>query len=82
MKCVPQPRLSCNNTGNSSSKINCENTDPSRASNNSHKSASKVLVPKLKLDILPNYHKKSEKSLNDSLLAIYNEKHGATKKVI
>lgn len=33
---------------------------------------SKVVVPKLKLDILPNYHKKSEKSLNESLLAIYN----------
>ena len=32
----------------------------------------KVFVPKLKLEILPNYHKKSEKSLNESLLAVYN----------
>ena len=32
----------------------------------------KVVVPKLKLDILPNYHKKSEKSLNESLLAVYH----------
>jgi hypothetical protein len=29
------------------------------------------MVPKLKLEILPNYHKKAEKSLNDSLLAVY-----------
>lgn len=25
---------------------------------------------------MPNYHKKAEKSLNDSLLAIYEQKHG------
>lgn len=34
----------------------------------------KPQVPKLKLEILPNYHKKSEKPLNDSLMAAYNEK--------
>ena len=28
----------------------------------------KVSVPKLNLNVLPNYHKKSEKSLNDVLL--------------
>lgn len=45
-----------------------------RVSNNK----SKVMVPKLKLEILPNYHKKAEKSLNDSLLAVYQQKHGVT----
>lgn len=35
-----------------------------------------MLVPKLKLDILPNYHAKADKSLNDSLMAIYEQKHG------
>ena len=37
----------------------------------------KLKIPKLKLEVLPNYHKKSEKSLNESLLAVYNEKHAA-----
>ena len=39
---------------------------------------SKVMVPKLKLEILPNYHKKAERSLNDCLLAVYEQKHGVT----
>ena len=32
---------------------------------------SKVSIPKLNLKVLPNYHKKSEKCLNDALLAAY-----------
>ena len=39
----------------------------------------KVSIPKLNLEVLPNYHKKSEKCLNDVLLAVYQEKHGAAK---
>ena len=31
----------------------------------------KVSIPKLNLEVLPNYHKKSEKCLNDVLLAVY-----------
>lgn len=38
---------------------------------------SKIAIPKLNLQVLPNYHKKSEKCLNDMLLTAYNEKHGA-----
>jgi hypothetical protein len=38
--------------------------------------ASKIAIPKLNLEVLPNYHKKSEKCLNDMLLMAYNEKHG------
>lgn len=53
------------------------NSNPSNASTiNPNKS--KILVPKLKLEILPNYHKKAQKSLNDSLLAVYEQKHGTT----
>lgn len=51
-----------------------EGSKACRMSNNK----SKVMVPKLKLEILPNYHKKAEKSLNDSLLAVYEQKHGVT----
>jgi hypothetical protein len=32
-------------------------------------------VPKLKLEVLPNYHKKTEKSLNETMLAAYQEKY-------
>lgn len=35
----------------------------------------KLAIPKLNLQVLPNYHKKSEKCLNDVLLAAYNDKH-------
>lgn len=41
--------------------------------------AARVEVPRLNLSVLPNYHKKSEKCLNDILLAVYQEKHGAQK---
>lgn len=40
---------------------------------------SKIAVPKLNLEVLPNYHKKSEKCLNEALLTAYQEKHGGTK---
>jgi hypothetical protein len=39
----------------------------------------KVAIPKLNLEVLPNYHKKSEKCLNEALLAVYQEKHGPEK---
>ena len=39
----------------------------------------KIAIPKLNLEVLPNYHKKSEKCLNDALLTAYQEKHGGTK---
>jgi hypothetical protein len=48
---------------------------------NKENTKSKVMVPKLKLEILPNYHKKIEKSLNDSLLACYEQKHGHVRQV-
>jgi hypothetical protein len=35
----------------------------------------KLAIPKLNLQVLPNYHKKSEKCLNEVLLAAYNDKH-------
>jgi|JI9StandDraft_2_1071091.scaffolds.fasta_scaffold1449314_1 hypothetical protein len=41
--------------------------------------AGKVAVPRLNLSVLPNYHKKSEKCLNEVLMAAYQEKHGAQK---
>jgi len=40
---------------------------------------SKISIPKLNLEVLPNYHKKSEKCLNEALLAAYQQKHGANK---
>jgi hypothetical protein len=43
---------------------------------------SKIAIPKLNLEVLPNYHKKSEKCLNDMLLIAYNEKHGAEKRLL
>lgn len=36
----------------------------------------KLSVPKLNLNVLPNYHKRSEKCLNDALLEAYHQKHG------
>ncbi len=36
-------------------------------------------VPRLRLEALPNYHGKSNKCINQSLLAVYQEKHGAKK---
>ncbi len=39
----------------------------------------KSKVPRLKLEILPNYHGKSNKCINPTLLAAYQEKHGAKK---
>ena len=49
-----------------------ERINEERIEDKTDENKAKVVVPKLKLDILPNYHKKSEKSLNESLLAIYN----------
>lgn len=46
-------------------KINLEDVD-----------LKKIEIPKLKLDVLPSYHKKSQKSLNEHLLALYNQNHG------
>lgn len=34
----------------------------------------KIKIPKLNLEILPNYHGKSNKSLNQSLLESYEKK--------
>lgn len=39
----------------------------------------KSKVPRLKLEILPNYHGKSNKCINQSLLAAYQDKHGGKK---
>lgn len=38
--------------------------------------STKLSVPKLNLNVLPNYHKRSEKCLNDALLEAYHQKHG------
>lgn len=40
----------------------------------SSKAAPKVKIPKLNLEVLPNYHGKSNKSLNQSLLETYEKK--------
>lgn len=46
-----------------------------QASNyNSRAQPAKVKIPKLNLEILPNYHGKSNKSLNQSLLDNYEKK--------
>lgn len=42
------------------------------------KVAPKVKIPKLNLEILPNYHGKSNKSLNQSLLDAYEKKTKGT----
>jgi hypothetical protein len=39
----------------------------------------KSKVPRLKLEILPNYHGKSNKCINQTLLAAYQDKHGGKK---
>ena len=46
-----------------------------RASHGQGGTAAKPAVPKLNLQVLPNYHKKSEKCLNDQLLAAYHDSH-------
>lgn len=42
----------------------------------------KSKIPKLNLQMLPNYHGKSNKSLNQYLLAAYQQNHKCEKKQI
>lgn len=64
-----------NNTINSS-LLNCSNNNMNSSFDNAgvgqaqHK---KIKIPKLNLEILPNYHGRSNKSLNQSLMDNYSK---------
>ena len=67
-----------NNTSNSQDMSKDQNKARSYSLSNSinpsafnSKAVPKVKIPKLNLEVLPNYHGKSNKSLNQSLLDAY-----------
>lgn len=65
-----------NNNGINSSLLNCSSHNINSSFENAvvgqaqHK---KIKIPKLNLEILPNYHGKSNKSLNQSLMDNYSK---------
>lgn len=65
-----------NNNGINSSLLNCSNNNMNSSFDNAAVTQvqnKKIKIPKLNLEILPNYHGRSNKSLNQSLMDNYSK---------